>query len=1145
MYKKNDKLVFSPTDLTRFWESSFASWMDRYIVEFPDCQINPDEDDPLQKSLQNLGYKHEDTTIQKFQEKGLFVKKIDVEVPDRGLAQTIAAMKEGHDVIFQGRLEESSFAGFSDFLVKTEGSSFLGDYHYEPYDTKLSNKLKPYFIIQLCCYADMLSTIQGRLPEKIAVILGNGEEKQRNLSDYMHYYKYLKKRFLAFQQDFGPEDRPSPADSRNHGRWSDYANQLLLEQDSLHQVARISKNQIKNLENHGIKTLNQLASTDVTHVHKISDMVLERLKHQAALQMNSKGQEKPLYEVINADSKSEGLCKLPPPSAMDIFFDIEGFPIVEGGLEYLWGNSFIENGSLTFKDFWAHNRDEEKRLFEDFIDWVMERWEQDPNMHIYHYANYEIAAIKKLMGRFGTREEQVDTLLKNGVFVDLYQVVKGGLRIGDRSYSIKSVELLYRPKRATEVADGGASVVYYERWLVEQDGNTWQESQILKEIRDYNKDDCDSTYELVEWLRNVQQESGISYEPDPPPEELEESKKEEKEENDAKRKKIKESLVDLKEEFPISGLLHDLMDFHSRADKPKWWRYFERLKTPEEELYEDLDCLVGLRRTDSEPTKEKKSLVYEYKYDPQQPFKHSKKQNYVIHHDTNIKTKLHSIDLNAGLVYFKLGEGKQLPNHLSLIPKDAINNKNLIKGVEEFCKKFIEDPKQENAVLDLLHRNPPRLKEANSSEALLESDADILKQLVDLTLNMDSSMLCIQGPPGAGKTYTAKNIILELLKQGKRVGITSNSHKAIDNLLLGAHDLLHEKELDVNIIKVNSNTKDPIYENSSIEPCSTASKLKLSENTLLVGGTAWTFAHEVTEEQFDYLFVDEAGQVSLANLMAMSKSTQNIIIMGDQMQLGQPIEGSHPGESGKSILEYFLEDHATIPPDLGVFLPKTFRLHPEICSFISASVYEGRLNAADGNENRRVLVPEGKNSIVTLDSGLLYVPVEHEGNSQASDEEVAVIKNLVEDLIGRPFTDSSGKECGNISLQDILFVAPYNFQVSKLREALGDDVQVGSVDKFQGQEAPIVILSMCSSDLSGPSSRGVEFLFSKNRLNVALSRAQSLAIVVGHPNLGATPVSGVDQMSLVNLYCWLMGVSRKNPTYSDFFTSLVNNRNPC
>ncbi|MFK7823594.1 MAG: TM0106 family RecB-like putative nuclease [Oligoflexales bacterium] len=1127
MYKKNGKLVFSPTDLTRFWESSFASWMDRYKLEFPQSEIQPDQDDELSKSLQNLGYKHEETTIKKFEEKGLSIKNIDIKVPDKGLSQTIKAMQEGVDVIFQGRLEHASFAGFSDFLVKTEGASSLGNYHYEPYDTKLSNKLKPYFVIQLCCYADMLASVQGCLPQNFAVILGNGTEKHRGLLDYIHYYQFLKKSFLNFQKNFDPEKRPSPADSRSHGRWSEFANQLLLENDSLHQVARISKNQIKNLEKQGVTTLNQLATTDLDHVQKISDSVLERLKHQAHLQMQSKDKEKPLFEVINANSQSEGLCKLPPPSPIDVFFDIEGFPIVEGGLEYLWGNSFIENGKLTFKDFWAHNREEEKQLFEDFIDWVMDRWEQDPNMHIYHYANYEIAAIKKLMGRFATREEQVDKLLENHVFVDLYQVVKSGLRIGDRSYSIKNVELLYRPKRATEVADGGASVVYYERWLVEQDGETWQDSKILNEIRDYNKDDCDSTYELVEWLRKIQEEAGVKFISSLTEDASSEGLKlEEEKEEDSNRQKIKESLLELEANFPIARLLYDLMDFHKRAEKPKWWRYFERLDTPAEDLFDDLDCLIGLKRTGTVPKKEKQSFIYEYKYDSLQPFKFSKKQNYVLHLDSKVSLKVHSVDLNAGLAYFKIGSKKQLPDQLSLIPKDPIINGNLIKGVEEFCERFIEDPQQENAILDLLLRKRPRHKE-HKPGPLLDNDKDILEQITNLTLNLNNSMLCIQGPPGAGKTYTAKNIILELIKKGKRVGITSNSHKAIDNLLVGAHDLIATEKPEIVIVKVNSNAKDPIFEIDGIGHCPTASKLKLSEETLLVGGTAWTFTNNVTEGQFDYLFVDEAGQVSIANLLAMSKSTNNIVIMGDQMQLGQPIEGSHPGESGKSILEYFLQDHATIPADLGVFLPKTFRLHPEICSFISESVYEGRLNPAEGNDNRRILGSEERDSKIKLDSGLLFVPVEHEGNSQASDEEVFVIKELVEDLVGRPFTDSSGKQCGIISLENILFVAPYNFQVSKLKDVLGEDAKVGSVDKFQGQEAPIVILSMCSSDLSGPSSRGVEFLFSKNRLNVALSRAQSLAIVVGNPNLGSTQVSGVEHMGMVNLYCWLMEVSLK------------------
>ncbi len=282
-----------------------------------------------------------------------------------------------------------------------------------------------------------------------------------------------------------------------------------------------------------------------------------------------------------------------------------------------------------------------------------------------------------------------------------------------------------------------------------------------------------------------------------------------------------------------------------------------------------------------------------------------------------------------------------------------------------------------------------------------------------------------------------------------------------------------------------------------------------------MGGTAWAFCNNRVKDYFDYLFIDEAGQVSVANLIGMSQSCDNIILMGDQMQLGQPIQGSHPGESGLSILDYLLEGQATIPDDMGFFLPKTYRMHPDVCSLISAQVYEGRLSSDEKTIKHRV---KTRGPLITKEAGICFIAVEHDGNAQASDEEVEQIRVLTDELRGSEFWPDEHGEKRYIDWNDILFVAPYNYQVNKLRAVLGDEARIGSVDKFQGQEAPIVILSMCASDAS-ESPRGIDFLFSKNRLNVALSRAQSLAIVVGNPKLANTPVNNLKQMELVNFYC--------------------------
>ena len=393
----------------------------------------------------------------------------------------------------------------------------------------------------------------------------------------------------------------------------------------------------------------------------------------------------------------------------------------------------------------------------------------------------------------------------------------------------------------------------------------------------------------------------------------------------------------------------------------------------------------------------------------------------------------------------------------------------------------------------------------------------MLTSVIEAVRHLEGSYLCIQGPPGAGKTYTAKHIIARLLRDGKKVGIASNSHKAINNLLAGVADQVAAEGFPARLVKAQQGGDDELARRGDIELISGVRDLAIS-GALCFGGTAWAFASPLVRGEFDYLFVDEAGQVSVANLIGMSAATRNIVLMGDQMQLSQPIQGSHPGESGLSVLDYLLQGKATIPPDLGVFLPKTYRMHPDVCRVISEQVYDGRLGS-DAATSGYVVQPKGP--IIRKASGICFVPVEHEGNTQGSDEEAEIIRQIVRELIGTPVWPGEDGRPRTLTLRDILFVAPYNYQVNKLKAALGPGARVGSVDKFQGQEAPVVILSMCTSD-AAESPRGIEFLFSKNRLNVAISRAQALAIVVANPKLATTAVTRLEQMEQVSFFAQLV-----------------------
>ena len=1130
MQLKDGKYFFSPSDLTCFMDSPFASWMDRCAMESPSIAPKKDPEDALKSVLQAKGFTHEDEQESNFRDQELSVFRVESTNSKEQVELTLSAMKNGVDVIAQARLENNQFLGFADFLIKVVGASKLGNYHYEVWDTKLASKVKPTFAIQLCCYSEMLEAIQGVFPQNITVLLGTNEKVSLRTSDYFHYYLELKKSFLSTHIQFNSNNMPDPAESKSWGNWSAFAKQLLIEKDHLLQVANILRGQIKKLNQADIRTMKQLADTNMKNIKGMNPIVFQRLKAQASIQIESAGQSTPKFKIIKPnDGERSGLALLPPQSQLDVFFDIEGDPFDEGGLEYLWGNTYLnDQGERSFKDFWAHNRDQEKKAFEQFIHWVYERWQRDPSMHIYHYANYEITACRKLMGRYGVCEFEVDQLLRNEVFVDLYKLVKGCLILGEPKYSIKNVEHLYRGKRETAVAGGDASIAVYEKWrelnAIGEQGDTWQTSNILKDIRDYNIDDCDSTLELADWLRHQQKKHGISYLGKT--EVVEPEVKEEATERTQLRDRLLEkaleySTSDPKKEALILNLAW-ILEFHRREAKPVFWRLFERLGLSHVELLDDLNCLACCERTRRDafkPTPRARNLAYEFQFDPAQEFKGASNSFYLLGlEDENGKyLKANYLeefsDLPNGLIVLQMRQ--EFSDLITIVPDEHVNANPIPQSIYQVVEDYESGQLERCAIIDFLNRSKPVIK--NYKEGPIASSNDPnqrLHQVINAVRNLDNSYLTIQGPPGSGKSHTGKHIIAELVKTGAKIGVSSNSHKAINNLLLSTAKFCREE--GINATFACTKETEPELIDAGVSILNNNNLANHVEPGCVLGTTAWGFSRDDMSEQLDYLFVDEAGQVSIANLVAMSRSSKNLVLMGDQMQLGQPSQGTHPAESGLSILDYLLHDTPTISNDMGVFLGTTYRMHSAVNQFISTHIYDGKLESHPDNDKRTIKVPNDYKGILNKEAGIIFSAVCHEGNTQASDEEVAEIETMVNQLLGRTFTELSDKS-RPITLDDMLFVAPYNHQVSKLKQVFGSQAKVGSVDKFQGQEAPIVFLSMCASDAS-ESPRGLDFLFDKHRINVAISRAQSLAIIVGNPRMVSTPVNRVDQLKTINLF---------------------------
>jgi uncharacterized protein len=889
----------------------------------------------------------------------------------------------------------------------------------------------------------MLKAVQGRLPTEIEVVLGTKERARFRVEDFFYYYLQLKNAFLALNAEFDSSDKPMPSGFEDCGKWSEHAEALLEQADHLSRVANITSLQVRRLEAAGVKTMAQLASNRTQKVKKMQPAILDRLRKQARLQIESKDLKRPKYELVQQDPEDpkRGLALLPPASKLDVYFDMEGYPFAVGGLEYLFGAAYRDGKNEEFTDWWGLDSAQEKIAFEGFVKWAHGRWRKDPSMHIYHYANYEVAAVRKLMGRHGVCEDEVDDLLRHGVFVDLYTVVRQGFLIGEPGYSIKNIEHIYQESRGGDVATAGDSMVFFQRWLATKDGADWKTSPTLKAIRDYNKEDCVSTLRLADWLWEEQRKAKIEWIGDAHEDDEEEAETPEphpaRELAERLTKKFADGLAKGDDDARVGQLLAWLLEFHRRESKPVFWAMFDRHEKTEEELVDDPDCLGEIERTNKAPVQVKRSFLYEYRFDPDQDTKMDTGSRCFFAHDLAQKVEIEEFDGEKGLVCIKMAAKRgSPPDRLSLIPDEHVDPGCISKSIMETVEKWADGGKLPPAIEDFLFRRRPRIK-GNQSGPIVPPTGDLLEGTVAAVANLDKSTLCIQGPPGSGKTWTAAHAIQKLVFSGKRVGITSNSHKAIMNLLDCLAKLFKKTGKPFRASKIGGDAED-VKQEGIVHSQSVANTDLDGPDARVVGGTAWAFSHETARGKFDYLFVDEAGQVSLANLVGMAPCAKNIVLMGDQMQLSQPIKGSHPGESGLSILDYLLQDRPTIPDDLGIFLGRTWRMHPSVCKFISDSVYESRLLPDANTANRVVRLPKNGGALIKKEAGVVFVPVEHEDNTQCSDEEVVAIKNIVKELTGRELTDIKSKVARKLGIEDILFVAPYNMQVRRLKNALGE-----------------------------------------------------------------------------------------------------------
>jgi predicted RecB family nuclease len=1105
MRNLDGKILFAAHDLDRFLACSHATFLDIRNLQEP---LPKSGEDAQLRLVREKGFEHEKVWLDAQKQKGISIAEIPEQAPlHERVRATREAMNSGVDIIYQAALISGNWHGYADFLRRTEVPGVKRP-RYEVLDTKLSRTAKPEHISQLCIYTDLLAQAQGFTPNFMHLVLGDRREVSFRFADFVHYFRVARGRFEAFSASPPADSYPEPCRACERCCWHDLCTAQWENDNHLSLVANIQRPQIEKLRAAGVRTVRALAELPQDSViPKLSTEIFARLRSQARLttQKSDTGENK--VEILPA-REGRGFARLPKPDPADLFLDFEGDPLYPDGIEYLMGLYFVDSGTPVFKPFWGHDHDAERKAFEQLMGFLEDRLHRNPNAHIYHYNHYEETAIKRLASTYGTRENAVDDMLRGSKLVDLYKVVREGIRVSEPRYSLKNLEVFYMEHRGGEVKTAGESIVFYEKWRETGD------SALLQQIADYNEADCRSTALLRDWLLTLRP-------PDIPwaasDESSDESRAKVRQDAELRYSTYAQSLLKNSDgkKLRVCSLTAQLLEFHRREAKPQWWAMFDRKGRSEDELIDDAECLGGMRMDrDIKPFPEKRSVVFTYRFPPQD-YKFQVGDNCLLSDTLEPAGTIFSLNADDKIVQIKRSmKRERLPICLSIIPAGPIDSKVLRDAMCRYADNMIAGTGRYKAVQSLLNRDMPEIGEHAAGVPIIRNSNNLLKETIQAVGNMLGSYLFVQGPPGSGKTYTSSHVIVELMRAGKKVGVAANSHKAINNLLTKIEKRAEEIGFKFRGIKKSTEAEDTLFKGRFIWDAT--DNKEVDSNANLIAGTAWLFARQELDQELDYLFIDEAGQVSLANLVAMGLSAKNIVLVGDQMQLAQPIQGVHPGESGLSVLDYLLQDAATIAPEKGIFLPTTWRMHEDVCRFISDVVYDGRLHPEQKNQSRRLILIAGAHPALAS-TGIRFIPVEHAGCSQKSEEEGRVIRDLFESLMCQSYSDREGRE-HPFRMENILVVAPYNVQVNYLKSILPDGALVGTVDKFQGQEAEVVLISMTTSGAED-MPRNIEFLYSKNRLNVAISRARCLAIVVANRRLLEIPCRTVEQMQLVNTLC--------------------------
>ncbi len=1110
MKKEHGTIIFSPSDLSNHISCKHLTNLNKKAL-LKEINKPTNYQNRVLDMLREKGEAFELDYLQKLELEGKTIVKIGKDSPNAE-HQTIQAMHDGIEIIYQARLvEDGQWGGWADFLVKVEKSSNLGDWSYEVLDTKLATETRAGTILQIALYSEKIAAIQNVVPEFMKV--KNPEtEIQYRVDEYSAFVRLIKKRLVeAINNE--KETYPEPVSHCDICDWWEVCNKKRRADDHLGFVAGLGTSQIKELKIQKVSTIEQLANTPLPIPFKPTKGAVEtytKLREQARVQFQSRELKINIHETLDLVPE-KGFFKLPEPSNYDIYLDLEGDPMVEpNGLEYLFGWVFQDK----YYCVWAADETEEKAAFEQFIDFAVTQKQLHPTMHIYHYAPYEVTSFKRLMSKYASREDEIDSFLRSYTFIDLYGVVRQSIRASVEKYSIKDLEKFYGYEREMDLRELSKHKAEYE-YLLETNKLELANSNMVEAIQLYNQDDCISTQKLHDWLEELRSKLIVAGNEISRPLENDGEASDKITEHQLRIKPIFEGLM---RDIPVNKdertseqqakfILAHMLDWYRREKKSFWWEYFRLLELPEEELLDERNTLTKLNFTGIREF-EKRSVIDTYSF-PYQECDLRKDKSLKNAEGIGTGTVI-SVNLKESTIQIKKGPSIMDQHPVSVFYLENFNTKDKENSIIEFAESVLEngiecDLPNYRSGRDLLLRLLPRTND------LVISNENTLELAFDWALKLKQSVLPIQGPPGTGKSYTGSHMIIKLIQEKKKIGITALSHKVITNLLEKVQKAAKETGVNVRIIQ---KVAPGFIEEFPWKTTESGDDIIANLNNVdIIAGTSFLWCKPEYTEAVDYLFVDEAGQLSLIDTLAISHAAKNLILLGDPQQLTQPQQGVHPEGTEVSALEQILQGNKTISDIEGVFLKETWRMHPDICHFDSEMFYENKLSAKSNLINQKI----GGNTKYQ-GSGLFLEEVEHEGNTSSSSEEAEVVVKIIEDLTkGDVFWFDEDKVQRTVTVGDIKVITPYNAQVQLLMERISE-VDIGTVDKFQGQEAPIIIYSVATSSPQD-APRGMSFLYSPNRFNVAVSRARCIFILVANKTIFEPECKSPGQIKLANPFC--------------------------